>query len=251
MATNQFHIVVDICRAGLAHIGSRDFRRQVARLRNALAREGDTAETSIDRTKAGNQVASLTELLERYKSADHYNPGIGDLPTPETVAKLKPDSILEMLRRGTLDHEHLLAADELRDVFQALVSGLTSKGTPLESGRMSLRQTGPYRQPIERMPERLARLYYDHYKPWAEEMENSRYGSVALLELTIDVVVDGHSLHDIERKQAMRNGSASKHLRAALQRYAEIAGWLTPEPNQILDRRTARGKQSNSRKKSR
>lgn len=234
MAARLFHIVQEVCHTGLVHTSSRDFRGKVARLRNALLRESRDETVSELRARAMEQAASLTELLERYKPVEPDYPGDGVRPTPQTVARLKPDTILEMLRRGSLCREHQMAAEEIRNIFQALVSGLMSKSAALDQPRIDLRTTGPYRQPVERMPERLVRLYHDRYKPWADETETLHCGGRSLLDFTIEVIVDGRTLHEVERKQSMRNGSASICLRKSLQRYAEIAGWLEVEPDGVV-----------------
>lgn len=229
MALEQFHIIERICRIGLAHAGTLEFRKQIAYLRNILARESRDGQVDARRTAAREQAACLTVLLDRFGPAAPIYPGHGDPPTPQTAARLKSDSILALVRSGRLDHEHLLAAEQIREVYSVLVSNLAAKTSSPDQVRMSLKNMGPWRQPFELMPERLVRLYHDHYKPWAAEIGRRKYGTKTLLELTIDVVVEAYSLHDIERSQKLRNGSASKPLRDSLQRYAELAGWLRPE----------------------
>ena len=46
------------------------------------------------------------------------------------------------------------------------------------------------------------------------------------LQLVLDVVIDNHGLRQVEGWYRMRHGTAVEHIRAALHRYAEIAGWV-------------------------
>jgi hypothetical protein len=229
MAVDQFHIIKEICRAGLRQPETPDLRTSITKLRDALAEQSRQAHTRAMRSVARQQTDALTRLLKLYKSANLQRP---DKPAgAKTAVGLKRDAVSAMLRRGSLCPEHYLAAEQIREIYQALVSGFTATPRPPMEAAPRPRKAAAWYHPFERMPDRLVRLYHDRYRPWSSEMGGLRCGGKTHLELTIDVVVDGYSLHGIETHQALRHGTASTQLRAALQRYAEIAGWLERSEN--------------------
>lgn len=251
MPGDQFHLVIEVCRSGLDATEEQQFRRRVVRLRNALARAGRDAPLGAERSRAEQRARLLSELLAghpcagrppgavsgqgghddhngRARANGHDGHADGHAAQARPAPVLKGDPLVLMARKGTLEEEHMLAAREIRTLAGVLVNGLAARSVPWDEMRNDLRTAGPYRHPIERMPERLVRCYHDHYRPWAKAMEARRFGARTYTDLTLDVVVDGVSLHAIERGQRMRNGSASKCLRASLRHYAELAGWLDP-----------------------
>jgi hypothetical protein len=95
-------------------------------------------------------------------------------PTPETLAKLIPDPIQELFDKGLITGEHTTAAAEIRAIYFAVVGSLFCRGRDY---RVFGRGRG-------NMPERLAVLHRDRYKPWARSMG-------ANLCLMIDALIDG------------------------------------------------------------
>jgi hypothetical protein len=51
---------------------------------------------------------------------------------------------------------------------------------------------------------------------------------VSRLQLVLDLVVDNYGPRQVEGWYRLRHGQALAHVRAALQRYCEIAGWVEP-----------------------
>jgi hypothetical protein len=49
---------------------------------------------------------------------------------------------------------------------------------------------------------------------------------VSRLQIVLDVVVDNYGLRQVEAWYRMRHGLAFEHVRAALHRYAVLAGWV-------------------------
>lgn len=230
MALEQFHLVKEICSVGLVHMQTPEFRQTVAQLRNALARESKEAREAVVRNRAREQAAMLNTLLERFQPSVPSESKSRNGRAEAEIPRMRPDTIQLLLRKGRLEHEHGLAAEEISEIYGALLSGFSATVSASNPMRTNLRQSGPWRIPFDHLPQRLIRLYYDHYRPWSEQIKDQRCGTMPLSELTTEVVVNGRSLHEIERSQNLRNGSASEPLQRSLRIYAEIAGWLSPEP---------------------
>ena len=83
--------------------------------------------------------------------------------------------------------------------------------------------------PIDRLTRLEEAAWRLRYRPWAREMAVTvAAGAIRTtrLQLILDVVVDNHGLREVEGWYRMRHGAAIEHVRAALHRYAEIAGWV-------------------------
>ena len=177
--------------------------RQAKRKAAARRKRGDPVESGADVTSIG--------------------------PTAETRSKLRQDTLRAMLRAGAIRSEHLAAAGEIRDMWEALTTGITARSSwPSDPARAVIRLgRRVFQAPWEHLSERRLGRWRRIYKSWS--VETGRVDVVpghSRLELTIDVVVDGHSLAEVERRLRLRHGVASQHLRAALTLYAEMAGWL-------------------------
>lgn len=141
-------------------------------------------------------------------------PAVGDLPTPETAAKLKRCSLETMRSRGLIGMEEIRAAEEIERCWYGLCGGLFSKAQQLDPMRGSGRG----------MPAAIAEVYTEHYKPWADwagEPERR-----PMLDVVISVVIDGQTVGDIDADRRWREGRAAGMLREGLARYARMAGWL-------------------------
>ena len=150
-------------------------------------------------------------------------------PTAETRSKLRQDTLRAMLRAGAIQSEHLAAAGEIRDMWEALTTGITARSSwPSDPARAVIRLgRRVFQAPWEHLSERRLGRWRRIYKPWS--VSTGRVDVVpghSRLELVVDVVVDGHSLAEVERRLRLRHGVASQHLRAGLTLYAEMAGWL-------------------------
>ncbi len=179
------------------------------------------------------QALALEGLLGRGAGAQPL-PASGDPPTPQTRARLGQDPVRHMLGKGTLQREHADAAKEIRDVFEAVTAGLFASARRLDVEEViSGAQRRAFRQPVERLPERLGVLWRRRYKPWAEAVDGIKVGVTrnarwSALGLVIAVLVDGRSLHGIDRELKLRRGTAAAHFRGALHRYCVVAGTIRP-----------------------
>ena len=149
-------------------------------------------------------------------------------PTPETAAKLRRDLVVRLAGEGRLGREQVRAALEVRRVWEAFGRGLFPAARHIAPvGERAKRAM--FVDPIDRLTRAEERAWRLRYRPWAREMAVTvAAGAIRTtrLQLILDVVVDNHGLREVEGWYRMRHGAALEHIRAALHRYAEIAGWV-------------------------
>lgn len=149
-------------------------------------------------------------------------------PTPETAAKLKRDLVEHLHSKGRLSAEHAQAAEEVRRIWQAFSRILGPSATNpamLATGR----RPGNPGMAIDWLSDVEEIIWRDRYRPWASEMAAQPCGGtvrVTRFQVVLEIVVDNRSLRQTEGFYRMRHGAAFEIVRAALQRYAEIAGWI-------------------------
>lgn len=149
-------------------------------------------------------------------------------PTPETARKLRRDLIEHLHAKGRLRAEHVRAAEEIRRIWQAFSRGLGPSAVNPEAfagGGRSLR----LRSPVDWLSDHEEIVWRKRYRPWAAETGAMPSGGViriSRLQIVVDLVVDNAGLRQVDAWYRMRNGSAFEHLRSALHRYAELAGWV-------------------------
>ena len=159
--------------------------------------------------------------------------------TAETKARLRPDQLLRLLGRGNPEPVHLDAAEDIRDIFEAVTRKIgvqaQDPGRPL-GGRRNRR---PYPQPFEHLPPSLRARYVRNYRPWAEVAGKTwwrKFGPGGVEELRIrhlavvvEIVVDGHSLSEVAARLRLRKRDGLRVvtdiLRESLELYARMAGW--------------------------
>jgi hypothetical protein len=235
-------IIRDICRVGLFHSrGAEPVRRHVALLRNRMKRRarelaaradeegGDGGAARREAHKLQEDAAALTKMLERYLRPP---PADGrDAPTPETAEKREDDIVGALAARGRLAPHEVDAALEIREVFAALRAGLIARAGKGDR-RLARGRRPPYRQPLERMGERIDRIYRERYRPWAREMakravveSNLGRARMRLLDAVVDVVVDNRGPFWVGVKAEATAQAVEVALKAALSRYAAIAGF--------------------------
>ena len=86
-----------------------------------------------------------------------------------------------------------------------------------------------FTDPVDRLTPAEESAWRLRYRPWAREIAVTvAAGAIRTtrLQLVLDVVIDNHGLRQVEGWYRMRHGTAVEHIRAALHRYAEIAGWV-------------------------
>ena len=121
-------------------------------------------------------------------------------PTPETLARLKPDAIAELVSRRQLEPEHQSAADELRDVHHALH----------RSPEQGQSHTGRVSDPLSRMPARIEELWHSRWIPW------QRQCGPMLASVTLATVIENQAPVSIHHAHMIARG---------LTIYCQIAGW--------------------------
>ena len=149
-------------------------------------------------------------------------------PTPETVRKLRHDIVARLARDGRLGKEQVRAALEIRRVWEAFGRGLFPAARPA-APLAERRRRAMFTDPIDRLSPAEELAWRLRYRPWAREMAVTvAAGAVRTtrLQLILDVVIDNHGLRQVEGWYRMRHGAAVEHIRAALHRYAELAGWV-------------------------
>lgn len=232
----HFEIVLKLCRLAL-YGGMPDAPRQVGLLAHTLSRALRAEQLDLgmeaDRRaylERSRQINSLQQLLA--KTHREVQPEQGELPTPETLRHLKTNTLGELLRQGSICREHYEAAEEIGDVFEAISAGQFPRALdPERVMSMDKNKRGPSTSALERLPAEMQRKYYRNYRPWVAEVETvSIAGSslvvYSLLQLVIDVVIDGATLRDLETLFHRRHGALGEQFIQALHQYCQIAGTL-------------------------
>lgn len=164
-------------------------------------------------------------------------------PTAETKARLKPDQLLRLIRSGKLEPVHLAAADEIRDVFEALTRQISARALDLTRPSAARTRRTKYAHPIERMQENHRAAYVRKFRPWAQAISGTVWrrpssGSAPAIavrhfSVVIGIVVEGRSLGDLAAGLRLRRRQALEViagiLRDSLDLYIEIAGWRPAE----------------------
>jgi hypothetical protein len=154
-------------------------------------------------TKADREFMSRGErrrAMEERRRAVRREERVG--ATPETLAKLVPDPLAELLRMQLIDSETKDAALEMGEVYVAVYGAQmpSARGT---GGRPELSN-------------RVAWIHEHRYLPWARRWSKVRLRSLPLQPAVIDLVVLGR-------------GVALAEIAEALRSYAEIRA-ATPLP---------------------
>ena len=149
-------------------------------------------------------------------------------PTEQTKAKLKADVVLRLYQQGRLNCAQLKAAEEIRDIWEAIGRGLFPfRGTDDPMLRSANR--GSFRHPVDRMSGHEERAWRENYCPWKEVMAAPAFAGrpVTIHALVHEVVVGNRGPRQLEDELGVRHGTVFGVLSEALQTYAEIAGWST------------------------
>jgi hypothetical protein len=117
-------------------------------------------------------------------------------PTPETMAKLRPDQVLALHTKGLLSDSQKFAAEEIREVHDA-VSALWLKGNwPSPTVETSAGGGPRPRHHLDGMAPRLQKLHRRRYLPWVALMAAERFGGLRWSQILIEIIVDGQSVED-------------------------------------------------------
>ncbi len=141
----------------------------------------------------------------------------GSGPTPHALRQHRKTSMERMIEKKQLHPEMIQAAQEIERIYLAL------------TGAVLIRSQGYERQDRSAgapLAERTAVAYHLRYKPWADELSRRKKGCAwPMLEVVVDVVVDGRSFDTIDQEHGWSHGVAKFIVRWALLDYAERAGW--------------------------
>lgn len=145
---------------------------------------------------------------------DRREQGVG--ATPQTLAKLKPDPVGRLARKGALSPDEEAAAYEIREAF-AVVSGPVA--LRVSNPAAALRDRRTPRLPFENETERQVRLKR-RYAAWRHAMAERALP----LWPVLDVVIDELSCREADAKRGRRNGTTIAGLAAALDLYCLCCG---------------------------
>jgi hypothetical protein len=110
-------------------------------------------------------------------------------PTPETLAKLVPDPLAELLRMNLIDAGTKDAALEMAEVYIA-VYGAQMPGARGAGGH-------------PKISDRLAWIHDNRYLPWARKWARIRFRSLPLQPAVVDLVVSGRGVALSEIAEAL------------------------------------------------
>lgn len=167
--------------------------------------------------KGGRRGGKPKKAAERAAAADRAVHGGIDHGTPETRAKLRRDGIRELEARSPLWRpEYRTAADEIREVYLAIVASVLSRAQTFE------RVDGG--NGAHRWATAMLEHYHDRYKPWADELSAVHaLNGPPLLEVVIDAVVDGETVSSIAARRRHRSGRVTEWIIDGLSRYCRIS----------------------------
>ncbi len=140
-------------------------------------------------------------------------------PTPETAAKLWPDAVLALVRKGRISVAQERAAREINSIWESLERAMSPS-----SSVVLARVNASYREPPDGMSHRMARMLRARHQPWAgREIEKTiapgltRYGVVwRLVNLNWPAAL-------IARQGGVSVRAVLKALRASLDVYVSFA----------------------------
>lgn len=172
------------------------------------------AETRTDRAKADRDYARQAKALAR-----DLQPRLAgvDKGTPHTRRHMRKSSFERLCDSRCVTGGMLQAAQEIERVYLAICGSVVVRAQSLGSvGRGAPRP----------MSDHVALAHARHYRPWADALASIRNrGGWPMLEIVVDVVIDGRQLRDVEKDKRLRNGAAKTALCWALLKYAVMARW--------------------------
>ena len=145
-------------------------------------------------------------------------------PTPETLAKLRPDPFRLLYTRAQLDPNAYVnalmwdAGLEIRRAYALVTAPVALRGRDYE------REVR--RAPWEAADARAAALARNdrlvkRYTGWRRDVESKGIAAAPV----IDLVVEGLPCRDLDRRHGKRRGWSADQVRAGLRLYLTVAGW--------------------------
>lgn len=133
-------------------------------------------------------------------------------PTSQTSAKLQPDPLWTLSRRGVLTQEQIQAAWDIRQAFEVITVPVRLRKAALEKIDCGAKEYVETSQVL-----RLLKRYND----WIDELTRYRLQAGPVL----DVVVESISCREVDRRRGVRKGATRALLIEALNLYCKVAGW--------------------------
>jgi hypothetical protein len=251
MDRRAFNIIERIVRQALYQGATDTLVRHVGNLLLVIEKEARTAPADA-RPEPERQAGVIGALLAPHLARRSLLNRVGQEATPETLRRRLDHPVERLMRRHDWEIEYGQAVEEIAAVYMAMSEGLMPTAD-LYRLRVSDGTRRVYRQPWERVTESRHRQFRDHYEPWAREMDAlpanlsargrqitvSSAGSLkfrqfpgrSVLGVVIDVVIHGYQLGEIDDLLGIRHGRTADMVVEALDRYAQIAGWVAgPAP---------------------
>ncbi|HUC64608.1 MAG TPA: hypothetical protein VMA53_04210 [Stellaceae bacterium] len=186
-----------------------------------------TARAALDRAERQRRTRRAADERDHFERTRHSLVFDGHelgyvKPTAETAAKLRPDPIVRLVANETLTREQGRAAVEIRMIFERVAAGLLARTSDPANRSPGTRPE---------IPERIALLHAQRYIPWARYLGGNatspaqRGRCAPALEIATEVVIDGATLAQCDRRRRWRNGTGAKLLVYALSVYTDRAGW--------------------------
>ncbi len=160
-------------------------------------------------------MAKKTGKRGRRRRKQRPTPSIG--PTPETQGKLRPDNLLYLYKRGSINQAQRDAALEIRGMQEALIIRF------FRSANMEgIRGGTPNPHPLDGLIPELVSRFHKKYSPWRELMQKCRYGGVPLLPLCTDIILEGHGLADLDAHHKVKRHTCRQAFRWAMDEYGTV-----------------------------
>ena len=138
-------------------------------------------------------------------------------PTPQTVARLRPDPLWTLLQRGRLTQEQVDAAHDIRMAFEIITAPVrirTMRAVSTVDGAMyDLTRGGRGRSGNSESDRAI--LLQQRFNAWVAAMKN---GAVPVGPI-IDIVVEGQACRSVDRARGRRNGWSTEILECGLDLY--------------------------------
>lgn len=168
--------------------------------------------------------AKRRPMVNPVRAADPRVPGTWGPPDPLPGGRVRDDrSIIEKWRVDEAIHPMAAeAAYEIDTCYRAIVAGQFARTA----------RYGEYTSPgpDTDWPAGLAIAIRDRYGPWRDAMSALyKLHHVPALEITIDLIVEGRSLREIDAAHRWRKETAARLIKWALTEYAIMAGWMRDE----------------------
>lgn len=191
-------------------------------------RDGAQRHQLIDEAK--EKAVRLAKLLSRSLSEPGLVPS-SNSSTAQTVvhARRRRDPLANM----RLSRCQERAAAEIRHVFESLVRGLFARTA--DYSRIVERRTRSM-DPIDLVTEKVAALRKERYLPWVRRQQTVvarvkvpgiplASNELSAIQLVIAVLIDLEPLSALEKRFGVKHGTLGEVFRAALDSYADIAGF--------------------------